>query len=692
MSTFPAWTKKEGSPPWMLSLSAAIELGLTALYKEPPMTVVEWADKHFYLSSESSYQEGRWTTAPFQVAILNAMGNDLIREVNFRKSARLGYTKMLMAFIGYLVQHKKRNVLMYCPTEGDAEGVMKRHIEGMIRDVPVVLDLAPWYGMKHRDNTLEAKCFANRKMLWCLGGKAARNYREKSPDTVIYDELSKFDEDIEGEGAPTFLGDKRLEGATFKKSIRGSTPTDSVKCQISRAAIESPHDLRFNIKAPCCGEELVLEWGGKDDPYGIKWRLNERKEVEAAWYLCPHCQGGTFEYHEMVEASEQTGRWVCERTGLWTRDSMDWFDAEGNPTHTPRSVTFAVWTGYSTFTTWIDIASDFAKIGKDRGKLKTFVNTTLGEVWEEDQTEKVDWELLYQRREVYSAPVPARAVVLTGGIDTQDDRYELRVWAWGAGEESWLVFRCILTGDPASAVLLRQVEKELHRQFARADGTTFGVERWCWDSGGHHSETVRAQSRQHGVHWVIPIFGASTYGKPIANMPRRKDKKSRVYLTEVGTDNAKEVIYNRLKLQADFDRPVPGLVHFPADDAICDQDELKQMTSETKKWVMAKGRRVLRWDASKRRNEALDCFVYALAALRISRERFGLDLELLAKQNPATRVWEVQLSEPQEGVPEDRAEQAPVDLSAPDEAQEVAPPEPVPLTGGWINTGDNTWI
>lgn len=686
MSSFPPWMTTEADPPWLKPLADAIKVGLSALFKEPPMTVVEWADKHFYLSSESSYQEGRWTTAPFQVAILNAMGNDLIREVNFVKSARLGYTKMLMAFIGYLVQHKKRNVLMYCPTEGDAEGVMKRHIEGMIRDVPVVLDLAPWYGMKHRDNTLEAKCFSNRKMLWCLGGKAARNYREKSPDTVIYDELSKFDEDIEGEGAPTFLGDKRLEGATFKKSIRGSTPTEAEICQITRAAIESPHDLRFNIKAPCCGNELVLQWGGKDSPFGIKWRLNDRHEVEAAWYLCPHCQGGTFEYHEMVAAAEETGRWVCERSGIWTRDSMEWFDAEGAPTTTPRSVTFSVWTGYSTFTTWVDIATDFVKVGKDRGKLKTFVNTTLGEVWEEDQTDKVDWEQLYERREVYLAPVPPRAVVLTGGIDTQDDRYELRVWAWGAGEESWLVYRRVLYGDPASAELLRQVGQELHRQFACADGSKLGVVRWCWDSGGHHSETVRAQSRLHGVHWVIPIFGASTYGKPIANFPRKKDKKSRVYLTEVGTDNAKEVIYNRLKLQRDGNRPVPGLIHFPADDSICDQDELKQLTSETKKWVVAKGRRVLRWDASKRRNEALDCFVYALAALRITQDKFGLDLDALAaERSPATGVWEVP------SVPEQVAETNEPPAAPADESIETVTPEQ-PEVGGFLGIGVRPWL
>ncbi len=35
------------------------------------------------------------------------------------------------------------------------------------------------------------------------------------------------------------------------------------------------------------------------------------------------------------------------------------------------------------------------------------------------------------------------------------------------------------------------------------------------------------------------------------------------------------------------------------------------------------------WDSKKRRNEALDCFVYALAALRISISRWQLDLSAL---------------------------------------------------------------
>src|SRR5574343_491858 len=152
--------------PWARDLQKAIGLGLQALYKEPPLTAVQWADKHFYLVAESSYQAGKWETAPVQRAILNAMGNDQIQTVNFKKSARMGYTKMLLANVGYKLQHKRRNVLFYCPTDGDAETVMKQHVETVIRDVPVLLALAPWHGKKHRDSTLTSKRFLNQRMLW----------------------------------------------------------------------------------------------------------------------------------------------------------------------------------------------------------------------------------------------------------------------------------------------------------------------------------------------------------------------------------------------------------------------------------------------------------------------------------------------------------------------------------------------
>ena len=92
------------------SLAAAVNLGLSAMQRPPVQTAAEWMDEEYYLSVEGSYQEGRWKSLPFQVAIINAMANDDIREVNFVKSARVGYTKMLVANIAYKIEHKKRGI------------------------------------------------------------------------------------------------------------------------------------------------------------------------------------------------------------------------------------------------------------------------------------------------------------------------------------------------------------------------------------------------------------------------------------------------------------------------------------------------------------------------------------------------------------------------------------------------------
>lgn len=614
------------STPQIDELAGAIRLGLVPLSRPVPMTPVEWADENFYLSSESSYQEGRWETLPFQVAILNAMGNDEIRTVNVIKSARVGYSKMLLAASAYQIEHKRRNILLLLPTDGAAAGFMKAHVETMIRDVPSIHALAPWHGKKHKDNTLDTKRFSHSKQLWCLGGAAAKNYREKSVDTIVYDELAAFEPDVEKEGSPTFLGDKRIEGSTFPKSIRGSTPKIKGTCQIEAAASESPHLFRLHVPCPHCQAEQFLKWGGKDCSFGIKW---DAENPANAWYACEH-NGCVVQQHEMQDQHAK-GRWICEKTGIWTRDGLDYFNADGEVIPTPDSVTFHIWTAYSPFTTWGRVVLDFYKAKGDISKLKSFTNTTLGETWEDDQGEKVEWETLYGRREVYPQ-VPQQALVLVGGIDTQDDRYEGRVWAFGQGEESWLVERWIINGDPASDELRRKVGLKIHQLYARADGLQMKVERWCWDSGGHYTDEVYAESRKHGATWVVPIKGANIYGKPIANFPRTRTKGSKVYLTEVGTDNAKELIYSRLKLQPQPGVPVPGCIHLPANDEICDEAELKQLTAEVKVLKIDRGKRVYRWDAKGRRNEALDCFVYALAALRISQQRFGLDLDALAAE------------------------------------------------------------
>jgi len=97
---------------------------------------------------------------------------------------------------------------------------------------------------------------------------------------------------------------------------------------------------------------------------------------------------------------------------------------------------------------------------------------------------------------------------------------------------------------------------------------------------------------------------------------------------------------------------------------------------------------VLRWDASKKRNEALDCFVYALAALRISQEKFGLDLDLLASQNPETGEWEV----PAEPSPTAEPDEPPASALSPSPAPVAPQPDHQPAAGGWVETGASGWL
>lgn len=618
------------------NLKAAVSAGLRSFYRPPMLTCSQYADEHFYMSSESSYTEGKWESLPFQIGILNAMGNDQISTLNLMKSARVGYTKMLMANAAYKIEHKKRNVLIYQPRDGQAKTFMKKHVETAIRDIPVWRALAPWMGRKHKDSTLEDKIFTNGKTLMVRGGTAAANYREISTDDVIYDELAGFDESIEHEGNATSLGDTRIELSMFPKSIRGSTPKVLGTCQIEKACSESPHYFRFNLPCPHCDELQDLKWGGPEEAFGIKWNKNAKGEHDpsTAYYLCEHC-GCCIENNQLDDMELHTSAiWICENTGIRTKDFLDFYDADGNDITTPPNISIHIWSAYNSLNSWAKLVTEFFKAKGDKEKLQTFVNTKLGQPWDNDNGERLEWEELAKRREMYpSGKVPNWVVYLTAGIDTQDNRYEGRVWGWGAGKEAALIDRFILHGDPADQVLKDKVAERIAQSYARADGVVLNIGVVGWDSGGHYTDDVYAMSKKLGLMRVIPIRGANVYGKPIANFPRKRTAKG-VYLTEVGTDNAKELLMSMLRIAPDVDVRKPGAIHFPLNEAVCDDVELQQLTSERKVPVRQNGRVIYKWDNQKRRNEALDCFVYALAALYIAIEKFGINLDKLSQVTP----------------------------------------------------------
>ncbi|BCM40349.1 phage terminase large subunit family protein [Escherichia coli] len=604
--------------------AGAIATGLVSLNIPVPLTTVQWADQHYYLPKESSYTPGQWETLPFQVAIMNSMGNDRIRTVNLIKSARVGYTKMLLGVEAYFIEHKSRNSLLFQPTDSAAEDFMKSHVEPTIRDVPVLLELAPWFGRKHRDNTLTLKRFSSGVGFWCLGGAAAKNYREKSVDVVCYDELSSFEPDVEKEGSPTLLGDKRIEGSVWPKSIRGSTPKIKGFCQIEKAANESAHFMRFYVPCPHCGEAQYLKFGDDATTFGLKW---EKGKPETVYYLCEH-NGCVIRQSELDQTD---GRWICDNTGMWTRDGLTFYSAGDEEIPPPRSISYHIWTAYSPFTTWVQIVYDWLDALKDPNGVRTFINTTLGEPYEEAVAEKLSFELLLEKVCHYDAQVPLRVVYLTAGIDSQKNRYEIYVWGWAPGEEAFLIDKQIIMGRPEDEDTLKRVDAVIRKKYRHADGTEISISRVCWDTGGIDQDIVYQRSRKHGTFFVLPIKGASVYGKPVITMPKKRNQRG-VFLCEVGSDTVKEMLYARFALPVvSASEVAPYTFRFPDNPDIFSDVEAKQLVAEELVEKVVNGRVKLQWDARKRRNEALDCLVYAYAALRISVQRWQLDLDALAR-------------------------------------------------------------
>lgn len=598
-------------------IERAVRKGLKALECPEPLRLSQWAAQNFYLSKESSYTEQPWEAWPFQPAIMDCMSNDDIRIVTVKKSARVGYTKMFLALIGYNAEHKRRNGVVFQPSDGDAEDFVKDEIDPMLRDVVAVQRAFPHYNTKSKFNTLSRKQFTGCT-LDIRGGKAAKNYRRLTKDYACYDELSAFDPDIEREGSPTRLGDKRIEGATFPKSIRGSTPKIAGECLIDGSYQKA--DIRFTFHVPCphCGHEQDLKWGGQDASFGLKWTGDDHR---TAVYQCEACPR-TFTHAEYLGVWHQ-GRWIGE-DGVWIDADGYFRSSGGDVVPAPKHVAFHIWTAYA-LTGWDEIVSEFLEAKKDPSLLKTFVNTTLGETWEEDGGEKTDAETLMRRKEHYRAEAPDGVQVVVASIDTQDDRFEVQFDGYGYGEERWTLCLRRIYGDPSRPDIWNKLAKELHRTFRREDGTILNVLIATHDHGGHYSDEVNQFSKRMGVKRVIPIKGASQPGRPVAVFPREKNANG-VYLTQVGTDTAKSALYQRYQITD----PGPGYVHWPAEPIPntdpFDRVYFDQVTAEKRKTKYVKGRPVLVWDAGKRRNEATDLSVYSLAAIRIVQQVFGLDL------------------------------------------------------------------
>ena len=558
---------------------------------DPTYTLSEWAEREYYLSQESSAEAGPWRAWPFQREILDAFSDSDVEIVVWMKSARVGYTKVLGAAIAYHIAEVPCPQLVVQPRVEDAQGWSKDELAPMLRDVRKLNGLVADPKSRDSGNTITKKSYPGGT-LSIVGANSPAGFRRLTVRNVFFDEVDGYPESAGGEGDQIRLGMRRSQTYWNRKIGIGSTPGTKGVSRVE-AWYELSDQRRYFVPCPECGAMDVLRWAD------IKWPDGEPEKAE---WCCPSCGS-------LVPHSRK--RWMVER-GEWRPT---------NPDGKPGVRGFHIWAGYSYSpnTAWGELAVEFVEANAQRKigniePLKTFVNTVLGETWEE-QGESVDYEYLYVRREdLEDDAVPRRCLVVTLGVDVQADRLEAQTIGWGPGEESWVLDYRILKGDPGHPEVWADLDRYLLTASWESERGRIGIVSAAVDSGGHHAQEVYDFCGARTARRVYAVRGQSTAGKPIVGKPSKplKGKRHSVTLIPVGTEAAKDAIFARLTVEVDG----PGRVHF---SSLLDAPYFKSLTSEHAITTYTRGRAVRRWVLRPgfRRNEALDTMVYALAALRM---------------------------------------------------------------------------
>jgi len=583
-------------------MSAIAELARYTFNRfRPParQTVSEWADKNRMLVSEASAEPGAWRTdrAPYQREIMDAFTQPGVWQIVIMASAQVGKSEIELNMMGCAIDNDPGPMLYIQPTDKVAEDYSKRRIAPMIQACPSLREKV--FKARSRDaaNTITMKTFPGGSLA-IIGANSPADLSSKPVRYIFMDETDRFPASAGTEGDPQELAERRTE--TFRhnrKIIKTSTPTIKGKSKIEKDYMNGTQE-EWQTECPYCHtynyirfpdihfekEDYVNEGG--DEDYHVKlvtWR-------------CPTCKRDIGEY----ECKRLPAKWVSK-----------------NPKAIANGIrSFRLNAFMSPWSDWKDIVWKFLKAHKDATKLQTFYNTILGEVWEIHSNSGLD-EALYKRREHYDAEVPTGVLLLTMGMDTQDNRLEYEVVGWDRNGQSWGISRGVIPGRADAPGVWQEVDALLDREWKLANGMKMRILATFIDSGGHFTTSIYKECAKRASKRIWPIKGEKGEGKPECRPMKRGQGEGAKFM--LGVDEGKAGIM----YEAAVEEPGPNYMHFPIEyRAGYDMEYFKGLISERMEIHRRGGQGVVVWEQFYERNEPLDCRNYARAAYRYFNWRF----------------------------------------------------------------------
>ncbi len=462
---------------------------------------------------------------------------------------------------------------------------VKQRLDPLLNETPAIRTL--FDGRRQRDsaNSEDMKDFPGG-LLVLAGANSPASLSSMPIRYVVCDEVDRFPWEVGTEGDPLGLIDERTKTFPRRKVLLVSTPTTKGASRIEAEYLKTDQ-RQYHVPCPHCGEHQTLEWKHPDGSYGLTHLPATGRVV----YTCPHCACHIEEHHKTAMLA--AGKWIPRHPERPHRGY------HLNGLYSPIGLGF----------TWAELWQKWTDAHGDTANLKRFINTTLAQTWEE-AGDSIDDINLLGRLEDYASTYPQGipALARTAWADVQKDRLEVSIIDWGAGEECWLHDHLIIPGDTAKTDVWEAMTDELHGLKLDALGI---------DSGYN---TTQVYAYVAGKTYAYATKGLPGMNRPIADDEKtrrarlRKRRKKHTVVEPIGVDNAKALIYARLKQTA----PGPGTIHFPSGAPAFDDEYFSQVAAE-KLVTKIKGTRPMQeWIQTRPRNEALDCLVGNLAVLRIA--------------------------------------------------------------------------
>lgn len=580
----------------------------SVLRPRDPLTITEWAEQHMILPSGSN-ESGRYRVKnmPFQKAIMDAITDPRVVDVVVMSSAQIGKTTIILCGIGYYIDYEPATQMMVLPTLQLGERFSKTRLAPMIRDVDVLADKIAPAKAKDSDNTILFKQYSGGHIV--IGGANSAPSLSSMPLQVIWmDEVDRFPESAGSEGNPIKLAEKRSTSFWNKKHIKTSTPTvagvSKIETEYNKGTMEE-----WCVQCPCCGT-----W----QPYEFR-----RVVFDSVSMACVECG------EELSEKDwkESDHKWIAAHPERKSRRSFH-LNEMANP-----------------FVTWSEIIEEFKEANErlqkfhDPTDLITFINTVLGETWEETEfaDNKTNEAEVQKRAEHYLADIPDGVIVLTAAVDVQDDRFEVEVKGWKREYESFGIYKTEIYGDLKQKEVWQDLEEFLDQTFYFFNGNGLNIAATAIDTGGSHTNQVYKWVKQM-QKTKRKVYGIKGYAqKPNLPLIYKKDSVGKIkerasngkvvvvdeiQLCTLGVDSGKDDVMNWLSIEEEGS----GYCHFPSNKGR-GYDEKYYEGLFVEKKIKKKVRGVLKdsWvKKSGARNEPLDLFVYNYAALELLRPNWNV--------------------------------------------------------------------